>query len=79
MPKQLMPDEWIEGEDSVSHEEIHRDLTEGLRETIAEMREKRAQKLVQDAAEWIGRAPTNDEEKRRVTKLRERALALSAN
>ena len=79
MAKQLMPDEWIEGEDIVSCEEIHADLMAGIEEMEADIRAKRLSKFVAESADWIGRAPTNDEEKQRVSKLRERALTLVGN
>ena len=80
MSKQLVPDhEYIEGEDSVSHEEIHADLMAGIEEMKADIRAKRLSKFVAESADWIGRAPSTEQERQQVTTLRKRALALTGN
>ena len=75
----LYADTFVEGEETVSNEIIHRDMMESLTAAAARLRYENAQRLLREVVEWAGRAPATDEERIQVTQLREQAASLLVN
>ena len=72
----LYSDTFVEGEETVSNEIVFKDVMESLTGATSRLRDEKAQKLLREALEWVGRAPATDEERIRVSQLREQANAL---
>ena len=75
----LYADTFVEGEETISNEIIYRDVMESLTAASERLRDENAQKLLREVVQWVGRAPTTNEEQIRVAKLREQANALLVN
>ena len=74
--KRLVPDELIEGEETVSNDKIFNDIMESLTTATVRLHDGNAQKLLSEAIPWVGRAPVTDEERAHVSRLREQATTL---
>ena len=75
----LYADTFVEGEETVSNEIVFKDIMESLTTATARLRDENAQRLLREVVQWVGRAPATDEEKIRVSQLREQASALLVN
>ena len=72
----LHADTYIAGEETISNEIVFNDMMQSLTGAASRLRDENAQKLLRETLQWVGRAPATDEERIRVSQLRERAKAL---
>ena len=75
----LHADTFVEGEETVSNEIVSKDILESLASATARLKDENAQKLLREVVQWVGRAPMTEEERNRVSLLREQANALLVN
>lgn len=65
-------------EESVPNDVVFNDIMAGVQDATLYVQARNLKAFVSESADWIGRAPSNDDEKKRVRTLRERAVALTA-
>lgn len=75
----LYADTFVEGEETISNQVVFEDIMESLISASVRLRDEKAQNLLREVVQWVGRAPVTDEEQARVVKLREQASALLVN